>query len=165
MQSFLVKHQITQVTQPPYNLKFGALQFLAFPQTKITFEREEISNHQWDSGKCDGPADGDWENCVRSQDVYFEGEWGVIVLCTISLVPCIIFNKCVYFSFYMVGYFLNRPVFLNCISTQLVNNKENISGEEKKLIHLNVQTALKTLYYNSSTKMILRVFAIRHKVL
>ena len=27
----------------------------------------KISDHQWDSGKYDEAADGDWENCVRSQ--------------------------------------------------------------------------------------------------
>ena len=32
----------------------GALQLLAFPKTEITFEREEISDHWWDSGKYDG---------------------------------------------------------------------------------------------------------------
>ena len=47
--------------------RFGALWLLAFPKTIITFEREEISDCQWDSGKYDGAADGDWENCVRSQ--------------------------------------------------------------------------------------------------
>lgn len=31
-------------------------------------------------------------NCVRSQDTYFKGDSGVIVLCTIFLV--IFFNKC-----------------------------------------------------------------------
>ena len=31
--------------------KFGTLQLLAFPKTKITFEKEEISEHRWDSGK------------------------------------------------------------------------------------------------------------------
>ena len=35
MQSFLVKHQITQVTQCPLQLRFGALQLLAFPKTKL----------------------------------------------------------------------------------------------------------------------------------
>ena len=65
--------------------RFGALWHLAFPKTKITFEGEEISNHWWDSGKYDGAADDNWENCVRSQGAYFEGGWGVIVLCTVSL--------------------------------------------------------------------------------
>ena len=38
--------------------RFGALQLLAFPKTEISFEREEISDCQWDSGKYDGAADG-----------------------------------------------------------------------------------------------------------
>ena len=50
---FFVKHQITQVT-----LRCGALQHLPFFKTKITFEREEISDHQWDPGKYNGAADG-----------------------------------------------------------------------------------------------------------
>ena len=68
---FLVKHQITQVTQPLQQPRFGALQLLAFPKTKIAFEREEISDCWWDSGKYDGAADGNWENCVRFQGAYF----------------------------------------------------------------------------------------------
>ena len=82
----------------PLQSRYVTLQFLAFPKTKITFEREEISVHWWDSGKYDGAAEGNWENCVRSQGAYFEGDWGVIVLCTMFLVSCIFFNKCLYFS-------------------------------------------------------------------
>ena len=55
MQSFLVKHQITQVTQPHYTL-----QLLAFPKTKITLEREQISDHWWDSGQHSRAAGGDF---------------------------------------------------------------------------------------------------------
>ena len=54
----------------PLQTRLGALQIwwlLAFPKSIITFEREEISDHWWDSGKYDGAANGDWENCVRSQ--------------------------------------------------------------------------------------------------
>ena len=57
-----------------------------FSKSKSTFEREEISDLQWDSGKYNRSADGDWENCVRSQSAYFEGHWGVIALCTMFLV-------------------------------------------------------------------------------
>ena len=64
--------------------RFGAEWLLA--KTKITFEREEISDCWWDSGKYDRAADGDWENCVRSQGSYFEGDWGIIFLCTMFLV-------------------------------------------------------------------------------
>ena len=88
---------------------FGTLQLLAFPNTKITFEREEISDHWWDSGKYHRAADGDWENCVRSQGAHFEGDWGIIVLCKMFLVSCIFFNKCLYLSYYMAVYLLDRP--------------------------------------------------------
>ena len=35
----------------PLHPRFGTLQLWAFPKTKITFEREEISDHQLDSGQ------------------------------------------------------------------------------------------------------------------
>ena len=83
----------------PLHPIFGTLWLLAFPQAKITFEREEISDCQWDSGKYDRAADGNWENYVRSQGAYFEGDWSIIVLCTMFLFNrCIFFNKCLYFS-------------------------------------------------------------------
>ena len=66
--------------------RFGTLWLLAFPKIKITFEREEISACQWGLRNYNGPADGVWENCVRSQGAYFEGDWGVIVPCTMFLV-------------------------------------------------------------------------------
>ena len=81
----------------PLQPRFGALPLLAFPKTKITFEREQISDCQWDSGKYDGTADSNWENCVRSQGARFEGDWGVIVLCTVFLVSCIFFKKWLFF--------------------------------------------------------------------
>ena len=73
----------------PLQTRFSDLQLLAFPKTKITFERVEISDPQWDSGKYDRAADGDWENCVRSQGTYFEGDWGITVLCAMFLVSSI----------------------------------------------------------------------------
>ena len=44
-----------------------------------------------------------WENCVRSQGAYFEGAWGITVLCTMFLVSCVFFNTWFYFSYYMDG--------------------------------------------------------------
>ena len=38
----------------PPTAQIGTLQLLAFFKTKITFEREEISDHWWDSGKYNG---------------------------------------------------------------------------------------------------------------
>ena len=97
--------------------RFGTLRLLAFPKIKITFEREELSGGQWDSGKYDGAADSNsnkgfcwvfwtveeiWEDSVRSQGAYFEGDWGVIVLCTVFLASCIFFSKCLYLSFFLM---------------------------------------------------------------
>ena len=69
----------------PLQLWFGAVQLLVFPETKITFERGEISDCQWDSAKYNAVADDDWENCMRSQGAYFDGDWGIIVLCSMFL--------------------------------------------------------------------------------
>ena len=70
----------------PLQTRFGTLWLLAFTKTKITFEREEISDCWWDSGKYNGAADGNWESYVRSQGAYFEEDWGIIVLCAMFLV-------------------------------------------------------------------------------
>ena len=58
--------------------------------------KEKISDHKWDPGKHDRAADGNWENCVRPQDAYFEGDCGIIVLYMMFLVSCI-FNNCLFF--------------------------------------------------------------------
>ena len=78
---------------PPLQPRFGTMR----PKTKIAFERQEISDHWRDSGKYGGAADVNWENCVRSQGAYFEGDWGIVVLHTIFLISCIFFNKCLFF--------------------------------------------------------------------
>ena len=86
---FFVKHQKTQprwLSPSIAQIWHPETKVLIFPKTKITFEREEISDWWWDSGKYDRVADGDWENCVRSQGAYFGGNCGVIVLCTMFLV-------------------------------------------------------------------------------
>ena len=70
----------------PLQPRFGTLQLLDFSKTKIMFEREEISDHWWDSGKYDGAADGDWENCVRSQGAYLKGTEG-----SLSTVQCFLY--------------------------------------------------------------------------
>ena len=41
----------------PLQPRFGALQLLAFPQTKVNCESKEISDHWWVLGKYDGAAD------------------------------------------------------------------------------------------------------------
>ena len=93
----------------PLQPRSGTMWLLASPKTKITLEREEISGGWWDSGKYDQAADGDWENCVRFQGAYCEGNWGIVVLYSVFLVSRIFFSECLYFSHYMAGYLLDRP--------------------------------------------------------
>ena len=81
----------------PLQPRFGALQLLEFPQTKISFEREETSDLQQDSEKYYGAADGNWEKCVRSQGAYFEG-----TKVSLSYVQCF---------FYLVSFSVNVSVF------------------------------------------------------
>ena len=88
--TFCNKQNTRECSTWPLQPRSGALQLLAFPQTKITIDRQEILGHWWDSGKYDGGTDGVWENCVRSQGTYFEGERGIIILCTIFLISCIL---------------------------------------------------------------------------
>ena len=89
----------------PLEPRFGTPWLLTFPQTKITSEREEISEHQWGSGKYDGAADADWENCVRSPRCLL---WrGLKHHCPTCNISCIFFSKCL-FSCYMAGNLLDR---------------------------------------------------------
>ena len=125
LQSFLVKHQMAQVTQPPPQPRFGAHDFWLFPKLKSPLKgrdfRRSVRCRKMQQGswwqfqqrisQCFEQWKRCWENCVRFQGTYFEGDWGIIVLCTMILVSCI-FNKCLYFSQYMDGYFLDRPLCL-----------------------------------------------------
>ena len=58
---------------------------------------------------------GSWWRCVRSQGAYLKSDHSVIVLCTMFLVSCVFSNKYLYFSYYMDGYFLDRPHTLQSI--------------------------------------------------
>ena len=96
----------------PLQPRFRILRLLASPKTKITFEREEISDHRWYSGKYNRAANGNWENCARSQGAYFEGDWGSIVLCAMFLVSCIVFNKCLTFHMAWLDIFRKSLIWL-----------------------------------------------------
>ena len=108
----------------PQQPRFGALRLLAFSKTEITFEREEISDHRWDSGKYDRVADGDsnkgfcrvfWTVEKKLEELCEVPRcllWGGLRHhCPMYNVSCILyfFNKHFYFSQDMAGYFLDRP--------------------------------------------------------
>ena len=78
----------------PLQPRFGTLWLLTFPKTKITFEREEISDHQWNSGKYDGAAHGNWENCEVPRCLFWRG---LRCHCSMYNVSCVFFSKCLFF--------------------------------------------------------------------
>ena len=86
---FFCEHQITQVTQSPYSPELVPCNFWLFPQTKITFEREKISDRQQDSGKYDGAADGNWQNCAIGNNCKVSTLKGTEV--SLSYVQCFLY--------------------------------------------------------------------------
>ena len=101
-------------------------QIWLFPKLKSPLKGKRFQTINEIQEKYDGAADGRWENCVRSQGTYFEGDWGTIVLCTMFLVSWVFFNKCLCFSYYMAGYLLDRPhVHLYILFIHGLNHIEN----------------------------------------
>ena len=96
---------------PPPQPRFSALQLLAFPKTKITFEREKISDRQWDSGKYDGAADGDWEIVWGPKVPTLKGTEA-----SLSYIQCYLYlvssSVNVSISWYVAGYFPDRLHYL-----------------------------------------------------
>ena len=93
----------------PLQPRFGALWLLAFPKTKITFEREEISDRSL--MRFSKTRHGSWwqlgELCEVSRWLLWKG---LKCHCPMYEVSCIFFNKCLYFSYYMAGYFQDSTI-------------------------------------------------------
>ena len=91
----------------PLQPRFGALWLLAFPKTKITFESEEISDCWWDSGITTGKLMAIGRTMWGPKVPTLKG-----TEVSLSYVQCflylIFFKKCLYFSYYMAGYLLDR---------------------------------------------------------
>ena len=105
---FFQRHRITQVTEPLYCPDMAPGNFWLFPKLKSPLKGkrfqtiDEIQENTTEQLMVTGKT-------VRSQGTYFEGDWSVIVLCTMFLVSYLFFSKCLYFSYYMAGYLLDRP--------------------------------------------------------
>ena len=74
MQSFLAKRQVTQVTQPPYSPDLAPCNFWLFSKLKSPVKGNRFPIASESQENMTGAADDDWENCVRSQGAYFEGD-------------------------------------------------------------------------------------------
>ena len=92
----------------PLQPRYGAPWLLAFPKTKITFEKQEISDHWRYSGKYDGSWWwlGELHEVPKVPTLKGTEVSSSYVQCFLYLVSSSI-N--VYFSCYMDGYLLDRP--------------------------------------------------------
>ena len=93
----------------PLQSRFGALWFLAFPQTKIIFEWEGISTideiQENNTGQLMVIRRTVWIPKVPT----LKGSEASFFPCTMFLASSIFFYKYLYFSYYMAGYLLDRP--------------------------------------------------------
>ena len=115
VQIFLAKHQITQLTQPPYSTYLAPCDFCIFPKLKSPFKEESFQT-----------IDEIQENTTEQLMVTGRTMWGPevptlkgteaslsYVQCLFYLVSSINFSV---FSYYMAGYLLDRPHISHCMS-------------------------------------------------
>ena len=63
------------VTQPAYSPDLAPCDFWLFPKLKSPFKGKRFQTiDEIQERKYDRAVDGDWDNCVKSQGVYFEGD-------------------------------------------------------------------------------------------
>ena len=72
--------------QPPYSPDLAPWDSWLFPKLKTPLKGRQFQNFDDIKKKYSWATDSNLENCVRSWGAYFEGDWGVIVLCTMFLV-------------------------------------------------------------------------------
>ena len=98
VQRFLVKHQITQVTQPPYSPDLVSCNFWLFPKLKSPLKGKKFLI----IGEIQENTTGQLMAIGRTVwGAYFEGGSGVIILCAIFLISSVFFNKCIFHSLWL----------------------------------------------------------------
>ena len=106
--SCITSHAEFFFTQPPYNADSVPCHFCLFPKLKLPLK-----------GKRFQTIDEIQENTMGQLMVIERTVWGpkvpplkgtesYIVSCTMFLLSCIFFSKCLCFSYYLAGYFLER---------------------------------------------------------
>ena len=113
-QSFLAKHQITQVTQPPYSPNLAPCDFWLFPKLKSPLKWKRFQT-----------VDEIQEYTTGQLMVTGKTVWGPKVStlkgteASLSYVQCFLYlvssSINVSFSYHMAGYLLDRPHILNTI--------------------------------------------------
>ena len=106
---FFMKHQITQVTQPPNSPDLAPGDFWLFPKLKSPLKGKRFQTVHEIQENTTGQLMVTGRTAWGLNCAYFESHWGIIVLCTMFFVSGIFFNKCLYFSHSMAGNLLDRP--------------------------------------------------------
>ena len=109
VQSFLVKRQIIQVTQPPYSPDLVSCDFGLFPKLKSPLKGKRFQTVSEVQENTVGQLMVMGRTGCGPKVPTLKGTESVIVLCAPFLVCCIFFSKCLYFTYYMAGYLLDRP--------------------------------------------------------
>ena len=102
-----VKHHITQVTQPPYSPDLAPCNYWLFPKLKSLLKEKRFQTINEIQENTMGQLLVR-ELCVVPRCLFWRN-WSSTILCTMFLVCCIFLNKCLYFSYKIAGYFLDRP--------------------------------------------------------
>ena len=101
VKSFLVKQQITKVTQPSNSPDLASCDLWLFPKLKSPLKGKRFQK-RWQSS---------WWHLRELCEVPRCLLWrGLRHHCPMYSVSCIFFSKCLYFSYYMAGYLLDRPL-------------------------------------------------------
>ena len=107
MQRFLAKHQITQVTQPPYSPDLAPCNFWLFPKLKSPLKGKRFQTVDKIQENTTGQLMAIGRTVWGPKGAYFEGDWGVIVLCTMFLVSSSV--KVSILHLHVAGCLLDRP--------------------------------------------------------
>ena len=106
-QRFFAKSQITQVIQPSYRPDLVPSDFWLFPKLKSLLKEKRFQTINEIQENTMGQLLVR-ELCVVPRCLFWRN-WSSTILCTMFLVCCIFLNKCLYFSYKIAGYFLDRP--------------------------------------------------------
>ena len=105
MHSFLTKHQITPVIQLSYSPDLAPCYFWIFPKLKSPLKKKRSQTIDKIQENTTGQLMAIGRTVWGPKVPTLEGNWGIIVSCTMFLVSCIFFNKCLYFHFTWVDTF------------------------------------------------------------
>ena len=112
----------------PLHSRFGDLQLLAFSKTKKTYNGKRFQTIDEIQENTTGQLMETGELCQVPRCLLRRGQRHHCPMCNVS---CIFFNECLYFSYYMTGYFLDRYGYIMCTVITLCRTINQSEGNRK----------------------------------